>query len=177
LIDGFSVIRSPRPLLRASFWSLEIWLVASLLAWLTMFSLDIRLPFAAGVLVQVAAALAVTVAASPGQVGVFHLIAVSVLKLYLVDPNQALAFAFVLHGLTYVLLMLLGIGSMWREGLDWSKIQNITAQKPPEQGDKAPEEAARTSTPPGGNGAYPDPADAEGPLDRTVERMDLERRD
>ncbi len=128
LIDGFAVLRSPRPLLRASFWSLEIWLVASLLAWLTMFSLDIHLPFAAGVLVQVAAALAVTVAASPGQVGVFHLIAVSVLKLWNVDPNQALAFAFVLHGLTYIMLMLLGIGSMWREGLDFGKIQNIGAQ-------------------------------------------------
>lgn len=129
LIDGFSVIRSPRPLFVSAFWSFEIWLGASLLAWLTMFSLDIHLPFAAGVLVQVAAALAVTVAASPGQMGVFHLITVSVLKLYGVDPNQALAFAFVLHGITYLLLMLLGIGSMWREGLDWSKIQKITSQK------------------------------------------------
>ncbi len=128
LIDGFAVIRAPRPLFLASFWSLEVWLVASLLAWLTMFSLDIHLPFAAGVLIQVAAALAVTVAPSPGQLGVFHLIAVSVLKLYGVDPNQALAYAFVLHGITYIMLMLLGIGSAWREGFDLAKIQDLSAQ-------------------------------------------------
>lgn len=125
LIDGFAVIRSPRPLLKAGFWSLEVWLVASLLAWLTMFSLGINLPFTAGVLIQVATALAVTVAPSPGQLGVFHLIAVSVLKLYGIDPNQALAYAFVLHGISYMMLMLLGIGSAWREGLDFSKIQGI----------------------------------------------------
>ncbi|MCC7163441.1 MAG: flippase-like domain-containing protein [Anaerolineae bacterium] len=128
MLGGFSVINSPRPLLLAIFWSLEVWLVSGLLAWLTMFSLGIHLPFAAGVLIQVAAALAVTVAPSPGQLGVFHLIAVSVLKLYGVDPNQALAYAFVLHGLTYILLMTLGIGSAWHEGIDLAKIQNISAQ-------------------------------------------------
>lgn len=128
LLDGFAVIRSPRPLLIAILWSLELWIVACLLAWFTMFSLDIHLPFWAGVLVQVAAALAVTVAPSPGQLGVFHLIAVSVLKLYGVDPNQALAYAFVMHGITYIMLMLLGIGSAWREGLDLAKIQDLGAQ-------------------------------------------------
>jgi uncharacterized protein (TIRG00374 family) len=128
LIDGFSVLRLPRPLLLATFWSLEIWFMAAVLAWLTMFSMGIHLPFTAGVLVQVAAALAVTVAPSPGQLGVFHLIAVSVLGLYGVDRNHALAFAFVLHGLTYTMLMILGITSAWREGLDLTKIQNISAQ-------------------------------------------------
>ncbi len=128
LIDGFAVIRSPRPVLQAGFWSLEVWLVASLLAWLTMFSMGIELPFAAGVLVQVAAALAVTVAPSPGQFGVFHLICVNVLALYGIDRNQALAYAFVLHGITYIMLMLLGIGSAWREGLDLSKLQNISTE-------------------------------------------------
>ena len=91
--------------------------MASVLAWLTMISMGIYLPLAAGVLVQVAAALAVTVAPSPGQLGVFHLIAVSVLALYGVDRNQALAYAFVLHGLTYSMLMILGILSAWRKDL------------------------------------------------------------
>lgn len=128
LIDGFAVLRAPRPLLKSIFWSAEIWVMASVLAWLTMFSMGLDLPFSAGVLVQVAAALAVTVAASPGQLGVFHLVAVSVLELYGVERNQALAFAFVLHGLTYIMLMLLGITSAWREGLNLAKLRDISAQ-------------------------------------------------
>lgn len=133
LIGGFSVIRSPRPFLTAGFWSLEVWLIASLLAWLTMFSLGIdNLPFTAGVLIQVATALVVTFAASPGQLGVFHLVAKYILvELYHVPPSQALAYAFVLHGISYLMLTLLGLISMWREGLDLAKIQDMSGQQPP----------------------------------------------
>jgi glycosyltransferase 2 family protein len=130
LIDGFSVVRSPRPIALAGFWSLEVWLVASLLAWLTMFSLGINnLPFTAGILIQVATGLAVTFAASPGQLGVFHLVARYVLTtLYGVPPSQALAYAFILHGISYLMLTLLGLISMWREGLDLAKIQEMSGQ-------------------------------------------------
>jgi uncharacterized protein (TIRG00374 family) len=129
LIQGFAVLRSPRPLLIASAWSLEVWLVASFLSWLVMFSMGLQLPFVAGVLIQVLTALAVTVAASPGQLGVFHFTAVLVLRLFGVDPNQALAYAFVLHGLTYLLLMFLGLGSLWREGLDLTRLQQVSAMR------------------------------------------------
>lgn len=130
LIDGFSVVRSPRPIALAGFWSLEVWLVASFLAWLTMFSLGINnLPFTAGILIQVATGLAVTFAASPGQLGVFHLVAKYVLiTLYNVPPAQALAYAFILHGISYLMLTLLGLISMWREGLDLAKIQEMSKQ-------------------------------------------------
>lgn len=138
LIDGFAVLRSPRPLLRAGVWSLSIWFGASLFAWFAMFAMDIHLPFTAGMLVQVAAALAVTVAPSPGQFGVFHAITRYTLsELYHIDPTQALAYAFVLHGITYIILMVLGISSAWREGFDLAKIQNINAQS---RGDAEPPE-------------------------------------
>jgi hypothetical protein len=142
LIDGFAVIRAPRPLLVSIFWSLEVWLIASVLAWFTMFAMGIELPFAAGALVQVAAALAVTVAASPGQLGVFHLIAVAVLTLYGVDRNQALAYAFVMHGITYLMLMALGLISTWREGVDLSRIQDISARNRAVDETSAPDDSA-----------------------------------
>jgi len=129
LIDGFSVIREPRPFLTAIFWSFEVWLVASFLAWLTMFAMGLTLPFTAAILLQVLTALAVSVAASPGQLGVFHLTAVVMLtQLFGVDNNIALAYAFVFHGLTYILLTTLGLFSAWREGLDLARIRDISAQ-------------------------------------------------
>jgi len=129
LIEGFSVIREPRPLLISIFWSLEVWFVACVLAWFVMLAMGMHLPFAAGVMVQVATALVVTVAASPGQLCVFHLTAVAVLTtLFGADRDQALAYAFVMHGLTYLILLTLGIFSTWREGVDLSRIQDISAQ-------------------------------------------------
>lgn len=130
LIQGFAVIREPRPLLAAIGWSLQIWFVASVLAWFVMLSMGMNLPLTAGVVIQVATALVVTVAASPGQLGVFHVTAVTVLtRLFGADPNQALAFAFVLHGLTYLLLTLLGVISTLREGVDLSRIQELGARQ------------------------------------------------
>lgn len=129
LIEGFAVIRTPRPLLIAIAWSIEIWVVASVLAWLVMLAMGMQLPLIAGFWIQVATALVVTVAASPGQLGVFHLTAVFVLTtLFGADNNLALAYAFVMHGITYLMLMLLGVISTAREGIDLAKIQDISAR-------------------------------------------------
>jgi uncharacterized protein (TIRG00374 family) len=129
LIEGFAVIRTPRPLLIAIAWSIEIWFVASVLAWLVMLAMGMQLPLIAGFWIQVATALVVTVAASPGQLGVFHLTAVFVLTtLFGADNNIALAYAFVMHGITYLMLMLLGVISTAREGIDLAKIQDISAR-------------------------------------------------
>lgn len=130
LIDGLSVIREPRPLLIAILWSFEVWLVASVLAWMTMFAMGINnLPLTAGIAIQVFTALGVAVAASPGQIGVFHLIALTVLtKLFGLDPNIALAYAFAFHGMTYILLSALGLGSAWREGLNLARIRDISSK-------------------------------------------------
>ena len=129
LIDGFSVIRTPRPLLIAIAWSIEVWFVASVLSWLVMLAMGMQMPLIAGFLIQVATALVVTVAATPGQLGAFHLTAVFVLTtVFGADKNQALAYAFVMHGITYLMLMLLGIISTWREGVDLARIQDISAQ-------------------------------------------------
>jgi len=140
LIAGFAVIRTPRPLLTSIFWSIEIWVVASVLAWLVMLAMDIQVPLVAGFMVQVAAALAVTLAASPGQLGVFHLTTLAVLTtVFGVDRNQALAYAFVMHGITYLVLTALGLISTWREGVDLTHIRDISAQNQTVDESKLPE--------------------------------------
>ncbi len=129
LIAGFAVIRTPRPLLKAIAWSIEIWFFASVLAWLVMLAMGLQLPWIAGFWVQVATALVVTVAASPGQLGVFHLTAVFIVTtIFGADKNLALAYAFVIHGVSYLMLMLLGMISTARLGLDLAKIQDLSAQ-------------------------------------------------
>lgn len=129
LIAGFAVIRTPRPVLIAIAWSIEVWVMASVLAWLVMLAMGLHLPLIAGFWIQVATALVVTVAASPGQLGVFHLTAVFVLTtIFGADNTLALAYAFVMHGITYLMLMLLGVISTAREGIDLAKIQDISAQ-------------------------------------------------
>lgn len=126
LIQGFSVVREPRPLIGAILWSLQIWVFAIIFTWITLFAIGIHVPVTAAVLVQVMTALAVTVAPSAGQLGVFHLTALFALNtLFGVNREQALAFAFVLHGVTYLWLTGLGIFFAWRDGLDLARLQDV----------------------------------------------------
>jgi hypothetical protein len=124
-----------------------------------MFAMGMQLPFLAGLMIQVITALAVTVAPSPGQLGVFHLTAVHVLtRLFGSDPNQALAYAFVLHGLSYLMLMALGLLGAWREGLNLAEIQNISAQnRAADAADVLDDAGGRNAAP---NGAAPGAAPA-----------------
>lgn len=126
LIQGFSVVREPRPLISAILWSFQVWVFAVIFTWVTLYAMGISVPIPAAVLVQVLTALAVTVAPSAGQLGVFHLTALFTLNtLFGVNREQALAFAFVLHGVTYLWLTGLGIFFAWRDGLDLARLQDV----------------------------------------------------
>lgn len=129
LIDGFSVLHSPRPVFGLIAWSISVWFVSALLNWLAMRSIGLQLGLEAGLLVSVVTSLAVTVAPTPGQLGVFHLAAQSALTtVYGVDKAEALAFAFIIHAYVYVWLMVLGTFFIWREGLSFGKIRAVESQ-------------------------------------------------
>lgn len=130
LIDGFAVVRQPRPFAGAVGWSLEIWLISAVLSWFMMFAMGLDLPFVAALLVQVLTALAVTIAPSPGQFGVFHVTTRFALQnLFGVNGETALAYAFAVHGFVYLWLTGLGLLFAWREGLDLAQIQKIGAEE------------------------------------------------
>ncbi len=132
LIDGFAVLHSARPLLGVVLWSLIVWGVGALLNWLFMLAMGIHLGFEAAVVVIVTTSLFVTVAPTPGQLGVFHYAAVLALTtVYNVNKADALAYAFVIHAYVYLWLMVLGIFYMWREGLSYGKLQAVEASAKP----------------------------------------------
>jgi glycosyltransferase 2 family protein len=129
LIDGFAVLHSARPLLGVVAWSLLIWGFGALLNWIFMLGMGIHLGFDAAALVIVTTSLAVTVAPTPGQLGVFHYAAVLALTtVYNVPRADALAYAFVIHAYVYVWLMVLGSFFMWREGLSYQRLPILEAQ-------------------------------------------------
>ena len=126
LIDGFSVLHSPRPVFGLIAWSIAVWFVAAVLNWLAMRSIGLQLGLDAGLLVSVVTSLAVTAAPTPGQLGVFHLAAQFALTtVYGVTKADALAFAFLIHAYVYVWLMVLGTFFIWREGLTFGKLQAV----------------------------------------------------
>lgn len=132
LIDGFAVLHSARPVVGLVGWSIVVWFVSAGLNWWGMRAMGIQLGLEAGLLVAVVTSLAVTVAPTPGQFGVFHLATQGALTtVYGVPRADALAFAFLIHAYVYVWLMILGTFFIWREGLTFGKLQVVESQAQP----------------------------------------------
>jgi uncharacterized protein (TIRG00374 family) len=136
LIDGFAILRSPRPLLGVGAWALIAWVTGAIMWWIVMIGSNLqangaRLPLHAALLTMTITALAVIVPSSPGYIGVFHFgVQVTLSSIYGVDKSAALSYAFIIHAFTYIWLIVLGIYSMWHEGLTYQKLQNIQASNP-----------------------------------------------
>ncbi len=117
-VNGFAILRAPRPLLFMLGWTALIWAFTTLFYWTLMLALGMSLPLTAPALVIAVTGLAVVVPSSPGYVGVFHLVAQQTLvQGFGTDSSLSLSFAFLAHGLTYLSVTLLGICYLWREGL------------------------------------------------------------
>ncbi len=127
LIDGFAVIRSPRPILGACGWSLDAWIFGGLMYWAVMQAMHLELPLSAAFLVMTVTSLVVVVPSSPGYIGVFHVFARQTLtSVFAIDSNAALSYAIVIHAFTYLLLILMGVYSIWHEGLTYQRLQSYS---------------------------------------------------
>ncbi|MBI5035428.1 MAG: flippase-like domain-containing protein [Chloroflexi bacterium] len=137
LIDGFAILRSPRPIIGVVLWAIYTWVTGAVPFWLVMQAVGLRdgtgnpLPFAAAVLVMTVTSLGVVVPSSPGYIGVFHAVAVLVLTtIYNADKSTSLSYAIVVHALSYLMLTVLGIFSIWKEGLTYQRLQMIQTDEP-----------------------------------------------
>jgi glycosyltransferase 2 family protein len=109
LATGLSGLRDRRVAFEAFAWSIGIWLMSSLWAWLILLAFEPRLGFPAGVLVIVAIGLSMIIPSPPAAVGVFEAAALLALKAYGVSQTAALPYALVLHVANFIPLILGGV--------------------------------------------------------------------
>lgn len=129
-LAGFDVLRSVRRNIVLWAWSLAVWVTGALFILFVMFAFRIDAPPWAAVLLLCVSSLGMTVPSSPGYIGVYHWLIVSVLLIFNVDRELALSFAFALHALTFLPLTLLGIVCMMRENYSLQRIERGTLGKP-----------------------------------------------
>ncbi len=116
--DSLAVLARPRTLAGAVLWSAIAWLAAVLTNGLTLAALGIALPWWTAVLVLVVTQVGVAVIPSaPGQVGVFHALAVLSLSPFAVAADTALGYAVAVHLAAYLPLTIIGVLTVWRLGL------------------------------------------------------------
>ena len=127
-LDGFRVLRSWQSAAGAGMWSLAAWLSTAVQFYVVMQAMGLRLPFTAALLVLCLTSLGMAVPSSPGHIGVFEYLAVVSLSVFGLSSEAALGYALVLHGLGYLVPVVLGSIAIWMEGYSYARLRDVLAR-------------------------------------------------
>jgi hypothetical protein len=114
--NGLAVLTDTRIFLRASGWMLVNWGIAILQYYLIMAAYFPSPSLLWAAFTMGVSALGVAAPSSPGAVGILELSIVGSLAVFGLDPSAALAYAFTLHIIQYLVTGVIGGYALFRDG-------------------------------------------------------------
>lgn len=124
---GLSALRSPLRVLYVAGWSLVLWLVNAVSFWLMFQAFELPVNFAAALVLQGVLVFGIAVPSTPGYVGVFEFAIKSVLLLFAIDPDRAIAYAVTYHVTTFMPIVVLGAWSLLHTSLSLRELRSAPA--------------------------------------------------
>jgi hypothetical protein len=122
---GLAVARKPRELVLAVLWSFPLWIVMSTEAWVVTKAFGIEMPFAGTFLLQALLVIGVAVP-TPGGVGSYHeAYRIGVTTFFGAPNDRAVAAAIVVHAISFIPVVLLGMLFMAQDGLSVGGLKQI----------------------------------------------------
>ena len=134
VIAGLEGLRSPRYFLGALLVSFLTWGVEAGAYWLVMFAFGLELNYAVALLLVGTVNLVGLIPASPGQVGIYEFVIISVLTALDIALPLATACAVVIHVVIWLPITLAGFALLLKQGMGWADIargQNIDSGASP----------------------------------------------
>lgn len=98
-----------------------IWIFGVIVTQCFLMAFGLNLPWHVSIFVLVVTNLGMMVPSSPGAIGVAHLLYIIALAPFGVDKTTALAVGVVIHGTAYLQIILIGVGSLWKEKIGFSE--------------------------------------------------------
>jgi uncharacterized protein (TIRG00374 family) len=125
--EGLQVMRTPRRLAAAMLASFPLWLSIALGIMLTSWAFDLTIPFVGSFLVVGYLTIGVAVP-TPGGAGGFHtMYRLALVQFFHAPEGRAVAAAVVLHLVSFVPVTILGLLSMWQDGLTFGSLKEMKA--------------------------------------------------
>jgi uncharacterized protein (TIRG00374 family) len=126
--QGLAVMRSPARLMEALALSFPLWLSIALQIWLASQAFHITFPYTGTFLVVLLLVVGVAVP-TPGQIGGFHAAyQIAVTTFFGVPADRAVGAAIVLHAISVLPVLLVGLVLMAREGLTFAGARELAEQ-------------------------------------------------
>jgi uncharacterized protein (TIRG00374 family) len=124
---GFAVARQPRELALAMLWSFPLWVLYASEAWLVSLAFGIEMPFAGSFLMQSLLVIGIAVP-TPGGVGSFHeAYRIGATLFFGASDEAAVAAAIVLHAMSFLPCVLLGLVFMAQDGLSFARLSALAS--------------------------------------------------
>lgn len=125
---GFAVSRSPRHFVLAIAWSFPIWLAVAGEAWLVTRAFGMQLPLAGSFLLQALLVIGVAVP-TPAGVGSYHAAYRYGMTVFFGAPeHEAVAGALVLHAISFLPVVFVGIVCMAQDGLSVGGLRALAGE-------------------------------------------------
>jgi uncharacterized protein (TIRG00374 family) len=121
---GLSVLRSPRRFGAVMLWTILHWVMNALAFWCGFKAIGLGVSLFGAFVVQGLMAIGVAVPSSPGFFGVFEAIARAILPMYGVTEDQAVAWGFAYHILTFIPITLIGLYYFARLDLRFGELRS-----------------------------------------------------
>jgi uncharacterized protein (TIRG00374 family) len=123
--SGFAAARDPRGFAKAVFWSFPIWIAFAGEAWAVTRAFGIEMPFVGTFLLQAMLVIGVAIP-TPGGIGGFHeMYRIGVTSFFNAPNEAAVAAAIVLHVMSFVPVMIVGLIFMAQDGLSLGRLQEM----------------------------------------------------
>jgi len=130
ILLGLRTFHSLTRLAGFGFFTVLIWSVDCVTAVLGAHALGIDLPFRVALLLLAGMGLGSALPSTPGYVGIYQFVTVSILTPFGVSQDAALAYSFVSQAMGYVVVLTLGLPVLFRLK-DWRQAIAATAPVPP----------------------------------------------
>jgi glycosyltransferase 2 family protein len=118
ILLGLRTFHSPGRLAGYAFLTVVVWSLDSVTVMLAAHALGLDLPFRVALLLLTGLGLGSALPSTPGYVGIYQFVTVSVLAPFGVSRDAALAFSFVSQAMGYVVVLILGLPALYRVK-DW----------------------------------------------------------
>ncbi|MCU1263428.1 MAG: hypothetical protein JWO80_6313 [Bryobacterales bacterium] len=128
---GVNALHQPARLARFLGLTIVIWTGDVLIVMLTAYILHLYLSFPQGLLLVTALGLSSAIPSTPGYVGVYQFVAVTVLTPFGFTRNDALAYILMVQVLGYLVTTVLGLLALWKFNLSFSSLKSAEAAPAP----------------------------------------------
>jgi uncharacterized protein (TIRG00374 family) len=129
ILLGLRTFHSPSRLAGFAFWTVVVWSLDCVTVMLGARALGLDLPFRVALLLLAGLGLGSALPSTPGYVGIYQFVTVSILTPFGVRHDDALAYSFVSQAMAYAVLLLLGLPALYRVK-DWRQAMEESAPIP-----------------------------------------------